>query len=265
MPHRTAAARAFTLIELLVVISIIALLVGILLPALGAARDAAKVSTCGSNLHQVGIAVHAYAGDYRGDLAHIGNLAKANLFGIPHDTIAENIIKSMDMSGSYRTGLGLLVPGYLTERAALFCPDDNTSDPSRELAAFDDDALLATLMPPAVFASFMYRNTDETGTRRLDDLGANAIGGRATALAFDRQALVTDMGGSLQVNHRNRLSNVLFSDGRVETLSNASNDNLLVLRNAGEAFPPGTLPRIDQVLQNADYLGAGGGAAFPNP
>lgn len=57
---------AFTLIELLVVVAIIAVLLSILIPALGAARERARRVVCASNLHQVGVALTAYGMDSHG-------------------------------------------------------------------------------------------------------------------------------------------------------------------------------------------------------
>jgi prepilin-type N-terminal cleavage/methylation domain-containing protein len=129
-PARGGRHRAgFTLVELLVVIGIIAVLVAILLPATAAAREAARVVACASNIRQIGLASFAYANRHDGRLP-VPVLGVGLKGGLPESAIwGTNAYAWLDFTQ------GTLIPDLGGSRVAeeLFkCPSD---DEPRQLSA----------------------------------------------------------------------------------------------------------------------------------
>jgi prepilin-type N-terminal cleavage/methylation domain-containing protein len=140
-PHQYPGAEVkpgFTLVELMVVMSIIAMLLGILLPALGAARRTAYRTMCKENLHGCGVAFQMYLNDNQNIMPTIQYMKS---------------IPTEDEKSHNAQILSVVLAKYLSGPQALKCPADrksnqNSSYFSTEESSYGYNVDTPSLPPP---------------------------------------------------------------------------------------------------------------------
>jgi len=124
----------FTLIELLVVIAIIAILAAILFPVFARAREQGRKSTCSSNMHECGIAVTTYIGDYDSTLPSSAIVATVAGHAVPATPQAADQTKFLTgLNATAPNGTGLrqswaqIIYDCMKNKGIVFCPSDSVS------------------------------------------------------------------------------------------------------------------------------------------
>lgn len=233
-PRRRSSRGGFTLAELLIVIGIIAVLIALLIPSIVGARRAAQRAACAANLHQIGVAIVAYATENDGKIPYGPKAAPVSITDLYPATGVVTTLLSLQVPpaspSSPPVGLGLLMRKYLANTPkVVFCPGVDQQERS--------DAHLANFGLKQSQSDYLYRHGSSISLSdaasppkgdhiRLADLGKNRRGVPIRALVMDQNYIADDptrnMAGIFtRTCHAQKAVNVLYVDGHTQTLDNA--------------------------------------------
>ncbi len=225
-------AKHFTLIELLVVVSVIAILVGIILPALTRARNRAKEAECANNLKLISLALSLYSNDNQEKIP-------PHDIGAKYQRASSNIVK--DGSGKLM-GLSALITADYNIRPRMFgCHLHHPRLPKRVTKDWEAGG--------ETKSAYIYRETD----RDFNEIMSHSSNsGKAIVMDF---SLIAADGTVEEIAHSFIKTNILFSDGHVNNAYNdAEGGKRFTAAKDGLFISDETSESIDKIWDNADNV-----------